>query len=84
MEKIEAEKLIWLTRHVSEVFSSPSDLQRALEATVDLVRAVLEAESCSIMLLDQQSEELQMAVSTNIERKVWPNIKTRVGEGFAG
>jgi len=84
MEKIEAEKLIWLTRHVSEVFSSPSDLQRALEATVDLVRAVLEAESCSIMLLDQQSEELQMAVSTNIERKVWPKIKTRVGEGFAG
>jgi PAS domain S-box-containing protein len=84
MEKVEAEKLIWLARHVSEVIASPGDLQRALESTVNLLRTVLQAEACSIMLLHPQTEELQMAVSTSIEREMWPQIKTRLGEGFAG
>jgi PAS domain S-box-containing protein len=84
MENLEAEKLIGLTRHVSEMISSPGDLQKALEATVSLLRTVLEAETCSIMLLDPQAEELEMAVSTHIERELWPRIKLRVGEGFAG
>jgi len=84
MEKVEADKLIWLTRHVSEIFSSPGDLQKALEAMVDLVRTVFEAEACSIMLLDPETEDLRLSVSTNIERELWPRIRTRVGEGFAG
>ena len=84
MENPEAEKLIRLARHVSEVISSPGDLQKALEATVDLLRGVLEAEACSIMLLDPRTEELHMAVSSNIKPEEWPKIKTPVGVGFAG
>ena len=84
MEKWEAEKLIGLARHVSEVLSSPTDLDRALEATVNLLRTVLEAEACSIMLLDPAAGELQMAASSDIDRAQWAKIRTRLGEGFAG
>jgi len=84
MERSEGEKLIRLARHVSEVLSSPTDLERALDATVQLLRTVLEAEACSIMLLDAPSGELRMAASSNIDRHMWSEIKTRLGEGFAG
>lgn len=84
MQTLETEKLIRLARHVSEIISSPGDLQKALEATVNLLSTVLDAESCSIMLLDPQEDVLTMAASSDIARDKWPEIKTHVGEGFAG
>ena len=84
MDKLEPENLIRLARHVSEILSSPTDLQKALEATVNLVGTVLDAEGCSIMLLDEQADVLTMAASSDIARDLWPTIKTRVGERFAG
>ncbi|MCX8036355.1 MAG: ATP-binding protein [Candidatus Sumerlaeia bacterium] len=84
MEKTDAEKLIRLARHVSEVLASPADLDHALEATVNLLRNVLEAEACSIMLLDAPAGVLRMAASSDIEREKWPTISTRLDEGFAG
>ncbi len=84
MEKTDAEKLIRLARHVSEVLASPADLDRSLEATVNLLRNVLEAEACSIMLLDAPAGLLRMAASSDIEREKWSSISTRLDEGFAG
>jgi len=36
------------------------------------------------MLLDPSSNELRMAVSSNIERALWPEIRISPGEGYAG
>ena len=84
MEKADAEKLIRLARHVSEILSSPADLQNALDATVNLLRTVLDSEGCSIMLLNAEAGVLEMAASSNIARELWAGIKVRIGEGFAG
>lgn len=84
MDKTDAERLIRLARHVSEILSSPADLQNALDATVNLLRTVLDSEGCSIMLLDAEAGRLSMAASSDIAREKWPEIKVPVGEGFAG
>lgn len=84
MEKVEAEKLIGLTRYISEVVSSPADLQKTFETTVNMLRSVLNAECCSLMLLDEDKGVLRMAASSDIDRTIWSTIEASLGEGFAG
>jgi len=84
MEKTEADKLIRLARNVSEILSSPENLRRALDATIGLIRSVLDAEACSIMLLDENEGKLRIAASSHLERDLWPRIRMPLGQGFAG
>jgi PAS domain S-box-containing protein len=84
MGSYEAEKLIRLARHVSEIVSSPADLQKALEATVGIVSSVLEAEGCSVMFTDEDAGVLRLMASTDIDRSLWDTIESPLGEGYAG
>jgi PAS domain S-box-containing protein len=84
MTKREGAHLIDLARHISEIVASPGDLRRIFDRTVTMLQSVLDAECCSIMLLDQKNGVLRMAASTDIEPRLWSQIKAPLGEGFAG
>ncbi len=69
---------------ISRDTTSKLSLQDILDLI--LIKAVNfhEADSGSIMLLDEKTNQLEIKAAINIEQKIIDNTKTKIGEGIAG
>lgn len=57
---------------------------KLLQATIDLIASVLEAEKVSMMLVDEGKKELRVAVANGLDRDISTLPVRKLGEGIAG
>ena len=60
---------------------SPSQL---LDELLDRVRAILDTDTCAVLLLDKDSNELVARAAKGLEEEVERGVRVPVGKGFAG
>lgn len=58
--------------------------EEALQKLLDRVREVLDADTATVLLLDNSRHYLVATASSGIEEEVRQGVRVRVGEGFAG
>ncbi len=58
--------------------------EELLQELLDRVREVLDADTATILLLDDSGQYLVATASSGIEEEVRQGVRVRVGEGFAG
>jgi signal transduction histidine kinase len=59
-------------------------LDELLEALLDRTRQILEVDTCAILLLDDETNELVARAALGIEEEVERGVRIPVGGGFAG
>ena len=59
-------------------------LDELLAALLDRTRQILEVDTCAILLLDEQTNELVAHAALGIEEEVEQGVRIPVGGGFAG
>jgi CheY-like chemotaxis protein len=57
---------------------------KLLQATIDLIASVLEAEKVSMMLIDEEKKELRVVVSNCLDLDISKLPVKKIGEGIAG
>lgn len=70
--------------HFGNIVSSGRSLETVLQSTVHLIRTLLEAERCSILLLDPVDRTLRMKAAIGIDPAEWDNVRIPLGHGVAG
>jgi signal transduction histidine kinase len=60
------------------------DLEELLSALLERVRALLDADTCAVLLLDSEGRELVARAAVGIEEEVEQGVRIPVGRGFAG
>lgn len=69
---------------VGKLISSNYPMQTVVKRISARLKGLLEADHCSIMILDDKSRELAFCESSGLTRWELENIRFRVGEGVAG
>jgi signal transduction histidine kinase len=59
-------------------------LDELLEALLERTREILEVDTCAILLLDEETNELVARAALGIEEEVEHGVRIQVGAGFAG
>jgi signal transduction histidine kinase len=59
-------------------------LDQLLEALLDRTRQLLDVDTCAILLLDEETDELVARAALGIEEEVEAGVRIPVGRGFAG
>ncbi|MEQ8819657.1 MAG: ATP-binding protein [Sumerlaeia bacterium] len=73
-----------LLRALGALMASTGEESAVLDEAVNLVRAALGAERCSILLCDPEANELYVAASTGIDTAIANSIRIPLGHGIAG
>src|SRR3982751_2667166 len=60
------------------------ELERLLESLLVRTREMLEVDTCAILLLDEETDELVARAALGIEEEVEQGVRIPVGGGFAG
>jgi signal transduction histidine kinase len=60
------------------------DLEELLQALLERTRTLLDADTCAILLLDDDKDELVARAAVGIEEEVEQGVRIPVGRGFAG
>jgi signal transduction histidine kinase len=60
------------------------ELEQLLSALLERTKALLEVDTCAILLLDQERAELVARAAVGIEEEVERGVRIPVGKGFAG
>jgi diguanylate cyclase (GGDEF)-like protein len=68
------------TRKVTASLSQDMVIHEAVEQAC----RIFECQKASVLLLDERGEHLTVAGSNCLDRKIWPSVKIRPGEGHAG
>ena len=63
---------------------SSLDLDELLDALLERARAILDADTCAVLLLDEERNELVARAAVGIEEEVEQGVRIPVGRGFAG
>ena len=69
---------------LSDAALSSLELEELLATLLERVRAVLEVDTCAVLLLDEESDELVARAAVGIEEEVEQGVRIPVGRGFAG
>jgi serine phosphatase RsbU (regulator of sigma subunit) len=69
---------------VTDAALSRLDEQRLLDVLLERVRAVLEADTATVLLLDRSAGQLIAAAANGIEEEVRQGVRVPLGAGFAG
>ena len=69
---------------VGQAMASTFDLTRLLNNTLELTTSVIDAAASALMLIDEQSNELVLAVTHGAEEVVVPRKRVSLDEGIAG
>ena len=64
--------------------SSSMDKQKTLKMVVRHAKGLLGAQNCSLMLIDKDSQTLNIVVGSGLSRSIIKNTKLKIGEGIAG
>jgi len=83
-EGIAADNYLDLLNLLSEVVASTTDLKSILNATVRLIQRLLQVQRCSILLVDESSDNLHVGAAAGIPGDVLERIRIRMGDGIAG
>jgi GAF domain-containing protein len=59
-------------------------LEALLEVLLPRIRAILQADTCAVLLLDEQTQELVARAAVGIEEEVERGVRIPMGGGFAG
>src|SRR5215210_6585966 len=78
-----AERLQKLQR-VTDAALAHLTLDDLLYELLDRSREILDADTCAILLLDEQANELVARAARGIEEEVEQGVRIPVGKGFAG
>ncbi len=70
--------------HMSRALYSILDTRELLQYFVHLVASELTASRVSLMLLDEETEELTIEASVGLKQEVVESVRVREGEGVAG
>lgn len=73
-----------LLLQANRILSSKLDVDEVLEAVLELAAKVVRAESASLLLLDEKTNELYFDVALGEARDTIKQIRLNVGEGIAG
>jgi diguanylate cyclase (GGDEF)-like protein len=68
----------------SEVVSMIKEFDELIDCTVQRVAKVLEAQKCSVMLIDEQNENLMVVGAKGMDEKIAKNVRMKLGEPIAG
>jgi signal transduction histidine kinase len=79
----DAERLRRLQALTDAALSS-LELDELLDALLERSRAILEADTCAVLLLDEERNELVARAAVGIEEEVEQGVGIPVGRGFAG
>ncbi|HEY2328138.1 MAG TPA: GAF domain-containing protein [Gaiellaceae bacterium] len=60
------------------------DLEPLLGALLERTRDMLEADTCAVLLLDPETDELVARAAVGLEERVEPGLRIPLGRGFAG
>ena len=60
------------------------ELERLLDALLERTKQMLEVDTCAVLLLDRDTNELVARAAVGIEEEVEQGIRVPVGKGFAG
>ncbi|MFI5305556.1 MAG: HD domain-containing phosphohydrolase [Nitrospiria bacterium] len=77
-------KTVEAIRGISEVISSTLNLQEVYQTILDALVNLLGAETCSIMLLDEEGKILTIQDARGIPGEIIQNTRLSTGEGIAG
>jgi len=69
---------------VTDAALTTLNINELLEELVDRVRTALRTDTCAILLLDEQADELVARAARGIEEEVEQGVRIPVGGGFAG
>jgi signal transduction histidine kinase len=69
---------------VTDVALGSLSLEELLDEILDRIRDALEADTCAILLLDEERNELVARAAKGIEEEVEQGVRIPVGLGFAG
>jgi signal transduction histidine kinase len=69
---------------ITDAALSTLNLGELLEELVDRVRAALEVDTCAILLVDDERDQLVARAARGIEEEVEQGVRIPVGGGFAG
>ncbi len=69
---------------ITDAALSHLDGQRLLAELLDRVRAVFQADTAAVLLLDRESNQLIASAASGLEEEVHQGVRLPVGRGFAG
>ncbi len=80
VEKIKLERVLDIDRKMGEIL----DINHLVDFIVDKSTEILEAERCSLMLVDTESKELLIRGAKGIDGKVIKEARIKIGDGISG
>ncbi|MCG8569688.1 MAG: phosphoenolpyruvate--protein phosphotransferase [Spirochaetes bacterium] len=69
---------------LNSIFTGSMSINEFLDKTVEMVAHHMKADVCSILLLDEQTNELVMRANFGLDKGKVKNIRLKLGEGLAG
>jgi len=69
---------------VTDVALEHLELQELLDVLLPRIRTILHADTCAVLLLEEETQELVARAAVGIEEEVEQGVRIPVGGGFAG
>lgn len=71
-------------KQLSEVLMTRQDLKSALDVALQMATEVVGADTASIMLIDEETQELMIVAAKGLRDDVLRETRIKIGEGLAG
>lgn len=84
---VEQDRKAELLQALAEIVESVDlaiDSDELFQRMLDIAVGSTGAEGGSLMLLEEESQELRIRVAHGVEKELWPKIRVPLGEGIAG
>jgi len=82
-EKIEATQFDALLK-ITQTINSHLDLDKVLESVMDVATQAMQVEASSLVLVDEETNELLFHVTEGVKAKIIKTIRMKAGEGIVG
>jgi signal transduction histidine kinase len=69
---------------VADIALAHPELEDLLDVLLPRIREILQADTCAVLLLDEESQELVARAAVGIEEEVEQGVRIPFGRGFAG
>ncbi|MDH4262039.1 MAG: SpoIIE family protein phosphatase [Spirochaetia bacterium] len=83
-ENIEAKQLIGEIIRVSKLINSTLDIDALLESIMESAKLVIKSEGCSLLLIDEKSNELYFNIVSGEKEEEVKQVRIPLGTGIAG
>ena len=77
-------QILKILLELSKEISSKAPMQKVVKKMTTSLRKVINADECSVMILDESRKELAFSESSGLSKWEIGNIRFRLGEGIAG